>query len=191
MTPVHLIGAPLDLGAGRRGVDMGPSALRIAGIAPRIRAIGREVLDKGDLPAPIPEAQPPAADAIAAAVSRFVGEIEQVPPMYSALKRDGVPLYRLARSGVEVERKAYFDQPVTSYGRLDLPQFYASKLGWALQRCGLLPDAAVVLLDSAMARRPLLTDPDGRSSLLRMRALVLEALDGDSGAPGPLARRFI
>jgi len=41
---------------------------------------------------------------IAAAVARFVGEIEQVPPMYSALKRDGVPLYRLARSGVEVER---------------------------------------------------------------------------------------
>ncbi|HWN38557.1 MAG TPA: tRNA pseudouridine(55) synthase TruB [Gammaproteobacteria bacterium] len=41
---------------------------------------------------------------IAAAVGRFVGEIEQVPPMYSALKRGGVPLYRLARSGVEVER---------------------------------------------------------------------------------------
>jgi tRNA pseudouridine55 synthase len=49
-------------------------------------------------------AAPPEPEAIAAAVSRFVGEIEQVPPMYSALKRDGVPLYRLARSGVEVER---------------------------------------------------------------------------------------
>jgi tRNA pseudouridine55 synthase len=47
---------------------------------------------------------PPALAAIEAAVSRFVGETEQVPPMYSALKRDGVPLYRLARSGVEVER---------------------------------------------------------------------------------------
>ena len=46
----------------------------------------------------------PEPAAIAAAVSRFVGEIEQVPPMYSALKRGGVPLYRLARSGVEVER---------------------------------------------------------------------------------------
>ncbi len=41
---------------------------------------------------------------IEAAVGRFVGEIAQVPPMYSALKRDGVPLYRLARSGVEVPR---------------------------------------------------------------------------------------
>ena len=47
---------------------------------------------------------PPEPTVIADAVSRFVGEIEQVPPMYSALKRDGVPLYRLARSGVEVER---------------------------------------------------------------------------------------
>src|SRR5690348_3771307 len=50
-------------------------------------------------------AAPPEPGVIAAAVSRFVGEIEQVPPMYSALKRDGVPLYRLARSGVEVERQ--------------------------------------------------------------------------------------
>jgi len=47
---------------------------------------------------------PPAAAVVAAAVGRFVGEIEQVPPMYSALKKDGVPLYRLARSGIEVER---------------------------------------------------------------------------------------
>jgi arginase len=58
--PVHIIGVPLDLGAGRRGVDMGPSALRIAGIGDRIAALGRTVVDKGDLPAPIPETQRPA-----------------------------------------------------------------------------------------------------------------------------------
>lgn len=48
----------------------------------------------------------PAPDAarIAAAVGGLTGEIEQIPPMFSALKRDGVPLYRLARSGVVVER---------------------------------------------------------------------------------------
>lgn len=39
-----------------------------------------------------------------ALLPRFTGEIEQVPPMYSALKRDGVPLYELARKGIEVER---------------------------------------------------------------------------------------
>jgi tRNA pseudouridine55 synthase len=38
------------------------------------------------------------------AMAGFLGSIEQVPPMYSALKRDGQPLYRLARAGVEVER---------------------------------------------------------------------------------------
>jgi tRNA pseudouridine55 synthase len=60
-------------------------------------AEGEPIETRAGEPAPAPEA-------IAAAVGRFVGEIEQVPPMYSALKRDGVPLYRLARSGVEVER---------------------------------------------------------------------------------------
>jgi tRNA pseudouridine55 synthase len=47
-----------------------------------------------------------ALSTIEATLSRFVGAIEQVPPMYSALKRDGQPLYRLARRGVTVERKA-------------------------------------------------------------------------------------
>ena len=60
MKPVHLIGVPLDLGAGRRGVDMGPSAFRIAGIRDQIAALGRVVVDKGNLPAPIPETQRPA-----------------------------------------------------------------------------------------------------------------------------------
>jgi hypothetical protein len=60
MKPVHLIGVPLDLGAGRRGVDMGPSAFRIAGIRDQIAALGRVAIDKGDLPAPIPETQRPA-----------------------------------------------------------------------------------------------------------------------------------
>lgn len=40
------------------------------------------------------------------ALDRFVGEQDQVPPMYSALKRDGKPLYEYARQGIEVERKA-------------------------------------------------------------------------------------
>ena len=39
-------------------------------------------------------------------LARFRGEIEQVPPMYSALKRDGKPLYEYAREGIELERAA-------------------------------------------------------------------------------------
>ena len=57
MRPVHIIGVPLDLGGGRRGVDMGPSAFRSAGLGERIAALGYQVVDKGDLPTPIPETQ--------------------------------------------------------------------------------------------------------------------------------------
>lgn len=57
--PVHLIGVPLDLGGGRRGVDMGPSAFRIAGLGDQIAALGRTVVDKGNLPAPQRETQQP------------------------------------------------------------------------------------------------------------------------------------
>ena len=59
MRPVHIIGVPLDLGGGRRGVDMGPSALRIAGLGERLSSLGCTVVDKGDLPVPIPETQQP------------------------------------------------------------------------------------------------------------------------------------
>ena len=46
----------------------------------------------------------PVEAAVREALTGFAGEIEQVPPMYSAVKRDGVPLHRLARAGREVER---------------------------------------------------------------------------------------
>ena len=55
MRPVHIIGVSLDLGGNRRGVDMGPSAFRIAGIGERLAALGVQVIDDGDLVAPIPE----------------------------------------------------------------------------------------------------------------------------------------
>jgi len=54
--PVAIIGAGLDLGQGRRGVDMGPSAIRYAELEPRVRALGRNVADWGDVGSPVPEA---------------------------------------------------------------------------------------------------------------------------------------
>lgn len=42
---------------------------------------------------------------VEAAMQRFTGVIEQIPPMYSALKRGGQPLYKLARKGIEIERE--------------------------------------------------------------------------------------
>lgn len=47
---VRMVGFPIDLGADRRGVDMGPSALRIADIDKRLEALGYTVVDEGDIP---------------------------------------------------------------------------------------------------------------------------------------------
>lgn len=64
--------------------------------------------DTGDAEGEVVESRPVSfsrAD-LESALLRFIGAIEQIPPMYSALKRDGRPLYELARQGVEVERAA-------------------------------------------------------------------------------------
>jgi arginase len=55
---IAIIGAPMDLGAGRRGVDMGPSALRLAGLDVRIRALGFRVEDLGNVQVQQPESLP-------------------------------------------------------------------------------------------------------------------------------------
>ena len=57
------------------------------------------------------------AEEITAAINSFVGEYEQIPPMYSAVKHEGRKLYDLARSGVEVERKA---RTITIHGISDI-----------------------------------------------------------------------
>jgi arginase len=46
---IHVLGVPMDLGSGRRGVDMGPSAIRIAGVADRLKELGHKVVDDGDV----------------------------------------------------------------------------------------------------------------------------------------------
>jgi arginase len=53
---VAVIGAGLDLGAGRRGVDMGPSAIRYAGLQERVERLGRRCVDWGDVDVSLPEA---------------------------------------------------------------------------------------------------------------------------------------
>jgi arginase len=58
MKKVKIIGVPMDLGAGRRGVDMGPSAIRIAGLNPGIERLGYEVVDSGNIHVHPPEAVP-------------------------------------------------------------------------------------------------------------------------------------
>ena len=55
---------------------------------------------------------------------QFMGDIQQVPPMYSALKKDGRPLYELARKGIEIEREA---RPV-SISAIELLSFTADSI---------------------------------------------------------------
>jgi arginase len=70
--PVALIGASLDLGAGRRGVDMGPSAIRYAGLDARIELLGRDVFDWGNVEGAVPEATEMGSERV-----RFLAPIKQ------------------------------------------------------------------------------------------------------------------
>jgi arginase len=54
---IRIIGAPMDLGADRRGVDIGPSAIRYAGLSDRLQQLGYTVHDIGNIVIPQPESQ--------------------------------------------------------------------------------------------------------------------------------------
>jgi arginase len=83
--PVAVIGAPLDLGQGRRGVDMGPSAIRYAELDVRIRALGRSVFDWGDIRSAVPEAIDEGQ-----ANARYIGPIKQACERIAALVEEAV-----------------------------------------------------------------------------------------------------
>jgi arginase len=87
-----IIGAPLDLGAGRRGVDMGPSAIRYAGLAERLTALGVDCADRGNVSAPVAE-----ATAVGDPRARFLPAIratcERIASLVgAALDEDRVPI---------------------------------------------------------------------------------------------------
>ena len=69
---VGIIGAPLDLGQGRRGVDMGPSAMRYAGLEERLTSLGYQVRDHGNVETAVPE-----ATALRDQRARFLPEIKE------------------------------------------------------------------------------------------------------------------
>jgi len=89
---VHILGVPLDLGGGRRGVDMGPSAVRIAGLGERLAGLGSVVIDKGNLDAPIPETR-----AARDPKKKYIREIARVCQrlylqVYQAHEEDALPI---------------------------------------------------------------------------------------------------
>jgi arginase len=89
---VHIIGVSLDLGGNRRGVDMGPSAFRIAGLGERLTGLGIPVVDAGDLVAPIPETK-----AFGDPSKKYIREIARVcerlyKTSLTVLEKGGIPL---------------------------------------------------------------------------------------------------
>ena len=83
----------------------------------------------GELVASLP-VMPMTLDELNDAADSFVGDIMQEPPMVSAVKQDGVPLYKLARKGIEVERKARLIH-VYTYRFLK----YEEPIGWFRVAC--------------------------------------------------------
>ena len=70
---IEIIGIPVDLGAGRRGVDMGPSAIRIADLEVRLESLGHKVTDYGDIDVMIPEMEQKCLDERADRGGRVAG----------------------------------------------------------------------------------------------------------------------
>jgi arginase len=89
---VHLVGVPMDLGGGLRGVDMGPSAIRIADLARSVEALGLGFLDLGNVPVARPEGRVPPnpraryLEEIAACCKDLRGRVEAI------LDQRGFPL---------------------------------------------------------------------------------------------------
>ena len=75
---LRVIGAPMDLGADRRGVDMGPSAIRYAGLSDAVRAAGFSYDDAGDLPVPRPEGRDPDTESPTAGRAKYLRETRWV-----------------------------------------------------------------------------------------------------------------
>ena len=75
---VRVIGVPMDLGADRRGVDMGPSAIRYAGLTDQLEAIGITCTDHGDVAVPRPEKSDPDASEPSEGRAKFFLETQQV-----------------------------------------------------------------------------------------------------------------
>jgi arginase len=85
---VDVIGVPMDLGAGRRGVDMGPSAVRYAGLNGAIERLGIPTVDRGNIPVPVAESASP-AEANAKYLPIIVEACERLAVMVEEVVRAG------------------------------------------------------------------------------------------------------
>ncbi|WP_284010072.1 arginase [Haloarcula pelagica] len=75
---VRVLGVPMDLGADRRGVDMGPSAIRYGGLADQLGTLGLDCVDGGDIAVPRPEEGDPDADGLPDGRAKFLAQTREV-----------------------------------------------------------------------------------------------------------------
>jgi len=87
MATIRLIGVPLDLGQSRRGVDMGPSALRIASLAPRLADLGHRIEHRGNLEIPDRDSLP------------AHGALDLLPPIAEVCSRLALETAQAVRDG--------------------------------------------------------------------------------------------
>ncbi|HKP28668.1 MAG TPA: arginase [Gemmatimonadales bacterium] len=87
MATIRLIGVPLDLGQSRRGVDMGPSALRIASLAPRLADLGHTIEQRGNLEIPDRDSLP------------AHGALDLLPPIAEVCSRLAIETAQAIRDG--------------------------------------------------------------------------------------------
>jgi arginase len=86
---IRILGAPLDLGQSRRGVDMGPSAVRVAGLAARLESLGHRVSDGGNVPVAIAETRN-AGEANAKYLKEITESCERVAAMVLQTLEEGI-----------------------------------------------------------------------------------------------------
>lgn len=77
-SPIEMLGVPMDLGADRRGVDMGPSAIRYGGLYEELEALDSDIVDSGDLSVPSPTANDSQMEAYLGGKAKYVEETRSV-----------------------------------------------------------------------------------------------------------------
>lgn len=136
---VRIIGFPSDLGASRRGVDMGPSAIRIANVGPRLRQLGYDVDDVGNVPVAVRESVTAIADSKIKYLPEIVAASKELRDrVYDSLKAGRVPLtlggdHSLAMGSIAGVAKFYAEQKqkigviwLDAHGDINTPETSAS-----------------------------------------------------------------
>jgi tRNA pseudouridine55 synthase len=128
----------------------------------------------------------PNATAVEEALAQFRGEIDQVPPMYSALKQGGRRLYELARSGVVVEREArrvtIFELSIERYEWPQAQLFVRCSKGTYVRSLVVDLAAALGTVAHVAALRRVAVQPFADEPMTTLEAL--EAVTRERGAPG-------